>query len=34
MLFRDQSGTITFEEFKNVLSSSLGPDSIPFNFDS
>ncbi|KDQ18258.1 hypothetical protein BOTBODRAFT_29604 [Botryobasidium botryosum FD-172 SS1] len=29
----DSSGTITFDEFKNVFSSTLGPDSIPFNFD-
>lgn len=29
----DSSGTITFDEFKNVFSSNLGPDSIPFNFD-
>ena len=34
MLFSDQSGTITFEEFKNAFSSNLGPDAIPFNFDS
>ncbi|KAL5535679.1 AGC1 [Sanghuangporus sanghuang] len=29
----DSSGTITFDEFKNVFSSNLGPGSIPFNFD-
>lgn len=29
----DGSGTITFDEFKNVFAASLGPDSIPFNFD-
>ena len=30
---RDSSGTITFDEFKNVFSSNLGPDSIPFDFN-
>ncbi|KZV80171.1 hypothetical protein EXIGLDRAFT_630745 [Exidia glandulosa HHB12029] len=29
----DGSGTITFDEFKNVFAASLGSDSIPFNFD-
>lgn len=29
----DSNGTITFDEFKSVFSSNLGPDSIPFNFD-
>lgn len=33
MSVRDGSGTITFDEFKNVFAASLGPDSIPFNFD-
>ncbi len=30
---RDGSGTITFDEFKSVFSSHIGPDAIPFNFD-
>ncbi|KIJ54336.1 hypothetical protein M422DRAFT_201453 [Sphaerobolus stellatus SS14] len=29
----DNSGTITYDEFKNVFSANLGPDSIPFDFD-
>lgn len=29
----DNSGTITYEEFKNVFSANVGPDSIPFDFD-
>ncbi|KAF8274027.1 mitochondrial inner membrane protein [Lactarius quietus] len=29
----DGSGTITFDEFKGVFSSHIGPDAIPFNFD-
>lgn len=29
----DSSGTITFDEFKNVFSANLSPDSIPFDFD-
>ncbi|KAF8527409.1 mitochondrial inner membrane protein [Hysterangium stoloniferum] len=29
----DSSGTITYDEFKNVFSANLGPDSIPFDFD-
>ncbi|KDN36523.1 hypothetical protein RSAG8_10770, partial [Rhizoctonia solani AG-8 WAC10335] len=29
----NSDGTITFDEFKNVFSANLGPDSIPFNFD-
>ncbi|KAI0003749.1 mitochondrial inner membrane protein [Russula compacta] len=29
----DGSGTITFDEFKNVFSAEIGPDAIPFNFD-
>lgn len=33
VLNRDGSGTITFDEFKNVFAASLGSDSIPFNFD-
>ena len=33
IMFRDESGTITFDEFKNVFSSNLGPDSIPFDFN-
>lgn len=33
MAHRDGSGTITFDEFKSVFSSHIGPDAIPFNFD-
>jgi len=29
----DASGSITFDEFKNVFSSNLTPDSVPFDFD-
>ncbi|KAF8531276.1 mitochondrial carrier [Gautieria morchelliformis] len=29
----DGSGTITYDEFKNVFSANLGPGSIPFDFD-
>jgi hypothetical protein len=29
----DNSGTITYEEFKNAFSDSVGPDSIPFDFN-
>ncbi|KZS93297.1 mitochondrial inner membrane protein [Sistotremastrum niveocremeum HHB9708] len=29
----DGSGTITFDEFKNVFSSTIGPDSLPFDFN-
>lgn len=29
----DNSGTITFDEFKNVFSSNIGPDAIPFDFN-
>ncbi|KAL0951634.1 hypothetical protein HGRIS_008314 [Hohenbuehelia grisea] len=29
----DHSGNITFDEFKNVFSANIGPDSIPFDFD-
>ncbi|TRM66263.1 mitochondrial carrier domain-containing protein [Schizophyllum amplum] len=30
----DQSGNISFEEFKNVFSANIGPDAIPFDFNS
>lgn len=30
----DGSNSIDFEEFKAVFSSNIGPDAIPFNFDS
>jgi solute carrier family 25 aspartate/glutamate transporter 12/13 len=30
----DGSGSISFDEFKAVFSSNIGPDAIPFNFDS
>jgi hypothetical protein len=33
VVYRDGSGTITFEEFKGVFSAEIGPDAIPFNFD-
>ncbi|KAG1757250.1 mitochondrial carrier domain-containing protein [Suillus lakei] len=29
----DSSGTITFDEFKNVFSANIGPSAIPFDFD-
>ncbi|THG98542.1 hypothetical protein EW026_g3663 [Hermanssonia centrifuga] len=29
----DNSGTITYNEFKNVFNSTIGPDSVPFDFD-
>ncbi|OAX44927.1 mitochondrial carrier [Rhizopogon vinicolor AM-OR11-026] len=29
----DNSGTITFDEFKNVFSANVGPSAIPFDFD-
>ncbi|KAH9951010.1 mitochondrial carrier [Amylocystis lapponica] len=29
----DDSGTITYDEFKNVFNANIGPDSIPFDFD-
>lgn len=29
----DSSGTITFDELKNVFQANVGPDAIPFNFD-
>lgn len=32
-VYSDSSGTITFEEFKNVFSANIGTDSIPFDFD-
>ena len=31
--FRDNSGTITYDEFKNVFKATLAEDSIPFDFD-
>jgi solute carrier family 25 aspartate/glutamate transporter 12/13 len=30
----DRSGNIDFDEFKNVFQANIGPDAIPFNFDS
>ncbi|CDZ97571.1 mitochondrial inner membrane protein [Phaffia rhodozyma] len=30
----DGNGSITFDEFKAVFSENIGPDAIPFNFDS
>ena len=33
LLFSDGSGTITFDEFKNVFAATLGADALPFNFD-
>ncbi|KAI0783314.1 mitochondrial carrier [Abortiporus biennis] len=29
----DNSGTITYDEFKNVFKANIGPDAIPFDFD-
>lgn len=29
----DASGTISFDELKNVFTANVGPDAIPFNFD-
>ncbi|KAI0715020.1 mitochondrial carrier [Earliella scabrosa] len=29
----DESGTITYDEFKNVFNANIGPDAIPFDFD-
>jgi len=29
----DSSGTITFDEFKNVFKAQIKPDAIPFDFD-
>jgi hypothetical protein len=31
---QDGSGDVTFDEFKRVFSANLGPDAIPFDFDS
>ena len=30
---RDESGTISYDEFQNVLNANVGPDAIPFDFD-
>lgn len=30
---RDNSGTITYDEFKEVFKANVGPDAVPFNFD-
>ena len=32
-VFSDNSGTITYDEFKNVFKDTINGDSIPFNFD-
>lgn len=32
-VFSDNSGSIDFDEFKNVFSANIGPDAFPFNFD-
>ncbi|RPD65102.1 mitochondrial carrier [Lentinus tigrinus ALCF2SS1-6] len=29
----DESGTISYDEFKNVFNANIGPDAIPFDFD-
>ncbi|KAI8981137.1 mitochondrial carrier [Trametes punicea] len=29
----DESGTISYDEFKNVFKANVGPDAIPFDFD-
>ncbi|KAH9920237.1 mitochondrial inner membrane protein [Epithele typhae] len=29
----DESGTIDYDEFKNVFNANIGPDAIPFDFD-
>ncbi|CDO73098.1 hypothetical protein BN946_scf185007.g152 [Trametes cinnabarina] len=29
----DDSGTISYDEFKNVFNANIGPDAIPFDFD-
>nr|VWO94345.1 Calcium dependent mitochondrial carrier protein [Ganoderma boninense] len=29
----DESGTISYDEFKHVLNAGIGPDAIPFDFD-
>jgi hypothetical protein len=31
---RDGSGKISTDDFKNVFSANMGPNSIPFSFDS
>lgn len=31
--FRDNSGYISFDEFKTVFSANVGPGAIPFDFD-
>ncbi|EGG07418.1 uncharacterized protein MELLADRAFT_77633 [Melampsora larici-populina 98AG31] len=31
---QDSNGDVTFDEFKRVFSANLGPDSLPFTFDS
>lgn len=33
LVYSDNSGSITYDEFKNVLSASIGPDAIPFDFE-
>jgi hypothetical protein len=33
LIVRDNSGFITYDEFKSVFSANIGPDSIPFDFD-
>lgn len=33
MSLRDNSGSVTFSDFKNVFARYLGPDSVPFDFD-
>ena len=30
---RDNSGTITYDEFKKVFQANIGPDAIPFDFE-
>lgn len=32
-LFRDHSGFIDYNEFRSVMSASITPESIPFDFD-
>ena len=32
-LCRDESGTISYDEFKNVFNANIGSDAIPFDFD-
>lgn len=29
----DDSGTITYDEFRNVFNAAIGPESTPFDFD-